>query len=115
MTIFALAKMCVRQRLGFDAVFQREDSDHVTVNSTSGSPYLLKQAAVPSAQLFAIRVLTEKKTVQVRLTSAVGTDQTFPVSGSMVWESPNVADAFTAIKIVTGGEDVDLEYFSAGN
>jgi hypothetical protein len=102
-------RMSVRQRLGVDAVYAREDSDLVTVNATDGSPFVVPQAAVPDVRLFALRVLSDRGSVKIKMTGGAGTDQSFLVSQRVLVHSPQ--DGYSAIKIVGSA---DVEYLVAG-
>lgn len=103
--------MSVRQNVNFEASYQHEDSDLVSINSTDGSPFVLYTAVVANAKIIAIRVISAA-TVKVKLTGSAGTDQAVAISGPegvLVLNSPN--DGYTSIKLVG---IADLEYLVAG-
>jgi hypothetical protein len=101
--------------LDFQHDYPREDSDTVTINSSDVAPYTLLTAAVPAIRLFALRVLTPGQTVKVKITTAVGTDQTLNVSNLLLLDAPLLGDEIVAVKLVSNSISVDVEYFAAGD
>lgn len=99
--------------LDLSKLYPREDSDTTSIASTDLSPFVLHSAVVPSARIFALRVVTG--TVKVKLTSAAGIDQSLQVSGPegfMMWMSPTAGDEITTIKLIG---TADVEYLVAGD
>lgn len=103
--------MSVRQNVGFESIYQHEDSDLIALNSTDLSPFILLSSVVANAKIIAIRVISAAS-VKVKLTGSAGADQAVTISGpegSLVLNSPN--DGYTAIKLVGVA---DVEYLVAG-
>lgn len=81
------------------------------VNATDLAPYTIPLETITKVRMIAIR-LQAGATIKVRLTSAVGTDQSFNVSGLFLWQGQNAGDEVTAIKLVG---NADLVYAIAGD
>lgn len=92
-------------------VYGYKTGNSTTVNNPLvGSPFVLPLSSMTKIRFFAMRALGNS--LQVLVTSAAGTDQTFKVSDVMVWSSPNEGDQITAIKLVGVS---DVEYLLAGD
>lgn len=95
----------------FTATYGGSKSARISViGATDGAPYV-----VPFETLTKVRALLVRargSTIKVRVTSAVGTDQSINVSELFLWHAPNSGDELTAIKFVG---TADLEYFLAGD
>jgi hypothetical protein len=88
-----------------------KSANSTTINNPSaGTPFVIPLAAITKVRFCLIRVTGAS--VQVLVTSAAGTDQTFKVSDELVWSSPNEGDQLTAIKLVGVA---DIEYLIAGD
>lgn len=99
--------------LDLSKLYPREDSDTTSIASTDLSPFVLHSSVVPSARIFALRVISG--TVKVKLTSASGIDQALQVSGPegfMMWASATAGDELTTIKLIG---TADVEYLVAGD
>lgn len=85
----------------------------ITVNSTDGVPFILPFENILKGRIFALRLLAGL-TCKVILTSGLG-DAAFNVSDQFLLRVRNPGDEFTAIKIVTAAQQVDLAYLLAGD
>lgn len=80
-----------------------------TINAPS-TPFAVNLGAITKVRFLALRTIGAS--MQVLLTSALGTDQAFKVSDLMVWSAPNEGDQITAIKLIGVA---DVEYLLAGD
>lgn len=98
--------------LVFNHAYGKMVSGVVDITSTDLAPYTVNLDGITSVNLLAVRILSSSASVKVKVTSAVGTDQTVSVSGLYVWHSPVAGDVLTAIKLVGTAQ---LEYLVAGS
>jgi len=93
-----------------ERTYSYKSGNSATVNNLIGSPYVVPLGSVTKVRFLALRVIGAA--LQVLVTSASGTDQTFKVSDLWLWHSPNEGDQLTAIKLVG---TADIEYVLAGD
>jgi hypothetical protein len=80
------------------------------VGATSGSPFILALETIVKVRMLAFRV--RGGSLEIRITSAKGTDQAFACSDIFVWHAPFAGDELTAIKCIG---TADLEYVISGD
>lgn len=93
--------------LGLKRTYPEHQEGHLSLEAATD--YALPLGTVAAVRFLALRVISG--TLQVKVTSAVGTDQSFRLSDLLVLSTPATGDELTAIKL-TGTADV--EYIAAG-
>lgn len=95
----------------FQGTFGSSKGARPTINgATDLVPFVVAFETITKVRMIFMRV--RGGTLTVKLTSAKGADQAFPVSDTFVWYSPNAGDEVTAIKLVG---TADLEYIICGD
>jgi len=81
------------------------------IAATDAVPYTIPLETITKVKCIALRT-PNGSTIKMVITSAVGTNQAFNVSGLFLWTGMNSGDEITAIKLVG---TADIEYVIAGD
>lgn len=81
------------------------------VGATDAVPFVIPFETITKVRAIALKT-PDRTTIKVKITSAVGTDQVFNVSGIWLWTGLNSGDEITAIKLIGSA---DTEYLIAGD
>lgn len=93
--------------LAFQEVYDQVDAGAFTIAGTVA----INPGNVTRMRVVVVRVL-DGQSIQVRLSSSLGSNQAFPVSGMLLVHCPNVGDEFTALSVLGTGR---IEYLVAGD
>lgn len=97
--------------LAFTATYAQMDAGSFSFLGTLPSPFVLNPGGITKVRALVIRCL-DAQSIQVLVSSALGTDQKVPCSGLFFMHCPKAGDELTAVKLVGSGR---IEYLAAGD
>jgi len=97
--------------LAFKATYAQMDAGSLSFSGTDSVPFVLNPGGITRVRALAVRTL-DSQSIQIRLTSAAGSDQKVPCSGLFVLHCPKAGDELLEVKLVGSGR---IEYLAAGD